>query len=80
MGFKKGWDVADVARQINIASYECSDPRNDGFTSFYTKQDLYNIKWLVEDALQRCPTFSGEDEWVREQDKKKVIKYLKNDI
>jgi hypothetical protein len=80
MGFKKSWDVADIAKQINCAVYECSDPRNDGFTSFYTKQDLYRIKWILDDALKRCPTFSGEDEWLREQEKKKVIKILKNDI
>ena len=76
MGFKKSWDVASVAQNINAAAYECSSPYNDGFTGFYTKQDMYRMKWLIEDALNRCPTFAGEDEWLREQEKKKVIKIL----
>ena len=76
MGFKKSWDVADVARQINSAAYECASPYNDGYTGFYTKQDLYRIKWILEDALKRCPSFVGEEEWLREQEKKQVIKIL----
>ena len=79
MGFKKSWDVASIAQQINSAAYECISPYNDGFTGFYTKQDLYRIKWLVDDALKRCPTFSGEEDWLREQEKQKVIRILKND-
>ena len=80
MGFKKSWDVGDIVKQINCAAYECSDPRNDGFTSFYTKQDLYRIKGILDDALKRCPTYAGEEEWLREQEKKKVIRILSNDI
>jgi hypothetical protein len=80
MGFKKSWDVANIAQQINAAAYECISPYNDGYTSFYTKQDLYRIKWLIDDALKRCPTYAGEDEWLREQEKKRVIKILKDDI
>ena len=76
MGFKKSWDVGNVAQQINSAAYECMSPYNDGFTAFYTKQDLYRIKWIAEDALKRCPTFAGEEEWLREQEKKQVIKIL----
>jgi hypothetical protein len=80
MGYKKSWDIADVSRQINSACYECNDSRNDGFVSFGTKQDLYRIKWILEDALKRCPTFAGEDEWLREQEKKKVIRILSNEF
>ena len=76
MGFKKSWDVGNIAQQINSAAYECISPYNDGFTGFYTKQDLYRIKWILEDALKRCPEYAGEAEWLREQEKKKVINIL----
>jgi hypothetical protein len=79
MGYKKSWDIAVVAQNINAAAYECISPYNDGYTGFYTKQDLYRMKWLIDDALSRCPKFSGEDEWLREQEKKKVIRILQND-
>lgn len=79
MGFKKSWDPSVVAQHINSAAYECTSPYNDGFTAFYTKQDLYRMKWLIDDALNSCPKFAGEDEWLREQEKKRVIRILKND-
>lgn len=80
MSFIKKWDVADISRQINTAAYECSSPYNDGFNAWGVKQDLYRMKWLIEDALRRCPQFSPEEDWLREQEKKKVIRILKDDI
>jgi hypothetical protein len=80
MGFKFSYNITDAAREINAAAYDASNPRNDGFTAWGAKQDLYRLKWILEDALRRCPIFSPEEEWLREQDKKKVIKYLSDDI
>ena len=80
MGLKKQIDVIDVVRQIHAAAYECSSPYLDGFNGWEIKQDLYQIKWILEDALKRCPHFTPEDEWVREQEKKRVIRILKGDI
>jgi hypothetical protein len=79
MGHKKQIDVASVAGQINAAAYECNSPYNDGFIGWGYKQDLYRIKWILEDALCRCPTFSFEKEWLREEEKKKVIRILSSD-
>ena len=80
MGYKKNWDVANVAQQINTMVYEMNSGRTDGFVGWGIKQDLYRIKWLAEDALKRSSTFSGEEEWLREQEQKKIIKILKDDI
>jgi hypothetical protein len=80
MGFKKNWDVANVAQQINTMAYEINSGLTDGFVGWGIKQDLYRIKWLVDDALKRCDTFSPEEEWLKEQEQKKIIKILSNDI
>jgi len=80
MGYKKNWDVANVAQQINTMVYEMNSGRTDGFVGWGIKQDLYRIKWLAEDALKRSSAFSGEKEWLREQEQKKIIKILKDDI
>jgi hypothetical protein len=80
MGFKKNWDMADIARQINVLAYESSSARNDGYVGWGCKQDLYRIKWLVDDAIKRCPNFSPEEEWLREQEKQKVIRILKDEL
>jgi hypothetical protein len=77
MGFKKNWDVANVAKQINIARMECTAYQNDGFTQWSAKQDLYKIKWIVEDAIRHCPHFSFEKEWLKEQEQKQIIDILK---
>jgi len=78
MGFKKNWDVADILSQIQTMSRECSSHYNDGYTSFECKKDLWQIKFFIDDALRRSPNFSGEDEWLEEQKKKRLIKHLKS--
>ena len=80
MGFKKSWDVANVAKQINIAALECNAPQNDGFTQWMAKQDLYKIKWIVDDALRRCGNFSVEEQWLKEQEQKKIMGILRDEM
>ena len=80
MSFIKRWDVANIAQQINTMTYEANSGYTDGFVGWGIKQDLYRIKWLVDDALKRCSHYSPEDEWLREHEKQKVIKILKDDI
>lgn len=77
MGHKYQLNLLDVTTQINRAAAECSNPYTDGWVGFGYKQDLYRIKWVLEDALRRCPSFSGEEEWVKEQEQKQLIEILK---
>jgi phosphorylcholine metabolism protein LicD len=80
MGYKHSYDIIEALRQIQAAYRECSDPRNDGFISWGIKQDLYQLKWELDRLLDDCPSFAPENEWLREQEKKKVLRYLKDDI
>ena len=57
MGFRKNWDVADITTQLHALARECSSPYNDRFTAFYAKQDLYQIKAIVDTALAESPDF-----------------------
>ena len=78
MGFKKNWDVADVTSQIYSISREASSPYNDGFTAWGCKQDLLLIQQIINEAVKRCPSFgSTEEEWLKEQEQKRIIKFLK---
>ena len=77
MGFKKDWDVIDIATQINRMSYNCSSSLTDGFNAWGIKQDLLRIKWVLDDALARCPTFVGEAEFIEKHDQDVTIKILK---
>jgi hypothetical protein len=76
MGFKFSYNITNAAREINAAAYDACNANNDGFISWGAKQDLYRLKWVLEDALRRCPNFALEDEWLREQEKKQVIDIL----
>jgi len=80
MGFKKRWDVNEIYSQLRALSGEVNSRYNDGFTCFYAKQDLYQIKWFIDEQLKKCPKFTGEDEWLLEEEKKKVINILKDEM
>ncbi|NBP02383.1 MAG: hypothetical protein EBU90_20150, partial [Proteobacteria bacterium] len=66
-----------IRRDTNAAAAEVCSRYNDGYTAFFSKQDLYQIYWHLDNILRECPKFSGEEEWLREQEKKRIIKYLK---
>ena len=72
------WDVEGIAIQINAIARECSSSYNDGFTAFELKKDLYQIKEILDKAIARSPTFYGEQEWLTEQEQKRIIKILKS--
>jgi hypothetical protein len=80
MGFRKVWNIDNIQAQIAGAVRECTSNYNDGFSQWEIKKDLYKIKWLAEEALAQCGKFSGEHEWIREQEKTKLIKILKDDF
>jgi hypothetical protein len=79
MGFKKNWEVGDITSQVHSLAREISSPYNDGYTQWHCKQDLYQIKQLVDQALARSPDFGDlEQEWLHTQEKKHIIKILKS--
>lgn len=76
---KKDWDIASIAKQVRSLSRECSSPYNDGFTAFHLKQDLYQLKQLIDTALSDSPDFGQlETDWLTEQEKKRIINILKS--
>jgi hypothetical protein len=78
MSFKKNWDVGSLASQIHSMGRECSNPYNDGFTSFEIKKELYELKFVIDDILRRSPNFAGEEQWLTAQEQKRIIRHLKS--
>jgi hypothetical protein len=66
-----------IISEINYATLLCNDKNTDSYESYYIKQELYKILWAVEESLKKCPKFSIEDEWIKEQEHLKIINYLK---
>ena len=76
MGFKKSWDATDVVSQIGSLARECSSPYNDGFIGWGCKQDLYRIKFILDEIIENASTYSGEQEWLEERAKEKTWKII----
>ena len=76
MGFRKPMDYNSVSHQIYIAGVELHSPHNDGFTTFEIKKDLHKLKWLLDEIMADSPTFSGEEEFLKEHDQKKMWRTL----
>jgi vancomycin permeability regulator SanA len=76
MGFRKPMDYNSVSHQIYIAGVELNSSRNDGFVAFEIKKDLYKLKFLLDQILERSPEFVGEQEFLTEQSKKQMWRQL----
>jgi hypothetical protein len=77
MGFRKDWDMNAIKHQIWTMRHECTTPYNDGFVQWGIKQELYELKWLLDETLKKCSTFAGEEQWLKEREQEKIIEILK---
>lgn len=77
MGLKYPYYFNEIHSGILAIIRECFDTRNTGYIAWNSKQDLYQLKWLIDDALAKCPTFEPEESWLKEQDKKRMWNNLK---
>jgi hypothetical protein len=76
MGFKKPLDYNSVNHQIYMAGVELSSAYNDGFTQWEIKKDLYKLKWLLDSIIKSSPTFTEEEQFISEHEKKIVWRTL----
>ena len=58
--------------------FGATDPHVTGWVNWPCKQDLYRVKFAVDEMLSKTPKFTGEDEWLLEQEKEKMWKVLKS--
>jgi hypothetical protein len=77
MGFRKPLEIDDVKMQLMRAHGSICSPYNDGYTSWETKKELFQIKFLLDEMLKQQPIFTGEEEWLEEQHKKHMWSELK---
>jgi hypothetical protein len=77
MGFLKRWDVDSIKSQLTRCAIEACSGYNDGYSQWNCKKDLLDIKYMLDDMLERMPTFSNlEDEYHEEREKDKAWKVL----
>ena len=71
------WSVSEVERQLHMMYAGANDKYETGWNNWPCKQDLYRVKFLVDELLENCPTFTPEQEWLREQEAEKIVRILK---
>ena len=54
-----------------------NDNYETGYNNWPCKQDLYRVKFAVDEMLKKTSRFSGEEEWLLEQEQQKMWKVLK---
>jgi len=47
--------------------YKATDNMETGFITFEYKKQLWELKWFVDEALEKCSTYAGEEEWIQEK-------------
>jgi hypothetical protein len=76
----KNWNVDRVIGECQRMHLGATDPYVTGWNNWPCKQDLHRVKFAVDEMLANTATFSGEPEWLAEQqlerDQQKVWKAL----
>ena len=63
----KDWNVNRVIAECQRMYLGANDPNLTGFVNWPCKQDLYRVKFAVDNMLEQTSTFFGEQEWLVEQ-------------
>ena len=72
------WNADQVISECEQMYHGANDPYMTGFVNWPCKQDLYRVKFAVDEMLAKTSRFSGEAEWLLEQEKEKMWKVLKS--
>ena len=74
----KTWNADQVISECQQMYHGANDPYMTGFVNWPCKQDLYRVKFAVDDMLSKTPKFTGEAEWLLEQEQQQMWKVLKS--
>ena len=74
----KNWDADRVISECQKMYYGANDPYVTGWNNWPCKQDLYRVKFAVDKMLSKTPKFTGEAEWLLEQEQQQMWKVLKS--
>ena len=72
------WNVGRVIGECQKMYHGATDPYVTGFVNWPCKQDLYRVKFAVDEMLSKTPKFTGEAEWLLEQEQQQMWKVLKS--
>lgn len=71
------WDVNQVIGECQKMYRGANDLYETGYVNWPCKQDLYRVKFAVDEMLKNTSDFAGEEEWLEQLAKDKMWKVLK---
>jgi len=71
------WNVDKVIADCRKMYAGAIDPYETGFVNWPCKQDLYRVKFAVDEMLKNTSGFADEEEWLREQEAERIVNILK---
>ncbi len=80
MSFKITWNADSIIRDLQACTHQVNNAYNDGFVSWGCKQDLYRVKYALDEMLSRSVRFAGEDEWIQKLEAERSWKILKQGL
>ena len=72
------WSVKEIENQLHMMYAGANDKYETGWNNWPCKQDLYRVKFAVEEMLKNTSRFVDEDEWLLEQEQKRMWEKLKS--
>lgn len=74
----KVWSMQDMKQFIRRIVEETNSKRNNEHAQWLCKQDLYKLKWEIEQALADCHRYEGEEEFIKSYERKQFLKKIEN--
>ena len=72
----RDWSINEIANEISKIAWAEKDSRMTGYVTWGCKQDLYQLKWLIERKLEECSTYEGEAEYVKKHEIQETLRLL----
>jgi len=72
------WDVKNVIWECQKMYQGANNPYVTGYVNWPCKQDLYRVKFAIDEMLKNTSGFAGEAEWLEQLEKEQMWKALKN--
>ena len=69
--------VNAVRAMLKRMVQECRNTNRNSAYQWSCKQDLYEIKWMAEEALEQCKTFDPEADYVKRHEHFKFLEVIK---
>ena len=71
------YNIDQVLNECQKMYIGATDPYVTGWNNWPCKQDLYRVKFAVDEMLANTSSFTGEEEWLKKQEQEKMWNRLK---